>query len=82
MANPSPVTRKGKPNKATKELKDMIIGALNDVGGQEYLAARALDTPGPFLALIGKILPKEVNNNVDIVDKAALLKSLAESLPK
>jgi hypothetical protein len=82
MANPSPVTRKGRPNKATKELKEMILGALDDAGGQAYLAARALDTPGPFLALLGKILPKDVNNNVQIVDKAELLKNLAESLPK
>jgi hypothetical protein len=73
---------KGSGNKATKELKDMILGALDDAGGQSYLAARALDTPGPFLALIGKVLPKDVNNNVQIVDKAELLKNLAESLPK
>lgn len=58
-------SRKGIPNKVNKELKDMILGALNDAGGQEYLAARALDTPGPFLALVGKILPKDINAHVD-----------------
>ena len=73
---------KGSGNKVTKELKDMILAALDDVGGQSYLAARALDAPGPFLALLGKVLPKDVNNNVQIVDKAELLKNLAESLPK
>lgn len=64
MANPSPTSRKGVPNKVTKELKDMILGALEDAGGQEYLRQRALDTPGPFLALISKILPKNIDANI------------------
>lgn len=50
-------SRKGIPNKATKQLKDMILGALDDNGGQAYLAKQARDNPGPFLALIGKVLP-------------------------
>jgi hypothetical protein len=66
MANPSPVSRKGVPNKINKELKDMILGALNDAGGQRYLAERAIDTPGPFLALVGKILPKEIKADMDV----------------
>lgn len=50
----------GTPNKVTKELKDMILGALDDVGGQTYLAAQARDNPGAFLTLVGKVLPKEI----------------------
>jgi len=57
---------KGTPNKINAELKDMIIGALNDVGGQAYLARQANENPGPFLALVGKILPKEVKADVDM----------------
>ncbi len=49
--------KKGEPNKITRDLKEMILGALDDAGGREYLKARALDTPGPFLALVGKVLP-------------------------
>lgn len=52
--------KKGVPNKVTGELKDMILGALDGAGGIEYLKARAVDTPGPFLALVGKILPLQV----------------------
>lgn len=48
---------KGTPNKITKQLKDMILGALDDAGGQEYLKRQAEENPGPFLALIGKVLP-------------------------
>ena len=50
----------GVPNKVTGELKEMILTALAKAGGVEYLKARAVDTPGPFLALVGKILPMQV----------------------
>lgn len=52
--------KKGVQNKITRELKDMILSALDEAGGVEYLKARALDTPGPFLALVGKVLPMQV----------------------
>ena len=48
---------KGVPNKVTTELKTMILDALDKAGGVDYLKARAEDTPGPFLALVGKVLP-------------------------
>lgn len=53
-------SRKGKPNKATAELKDMILQAMDEVGGVEYLKAQALQNPGPFLSLLGKILPTQL----------------------
>lgn len=49
--------RKGVPNKTTKALKDMILGALDDNGGQAYLAAQAVENPSAFMQLIGKVLP-------------------------
>lgn len=57
--------RKGVPNKVTKELKDMILGALDDAGGQAYLAQQAIDNPGPFIALVGKVLPMSIKSQVD-----------------
>ena len=53
----------GVPNKLTGELKDMILSALAGAGGVDYLKARAVDTPGPFLALVGKVLPLQVTGN-------------------
>jgi hypothetical protein len=50
----------GTPNKVNADIKEMVLGALQDVGGRAYLAARALDTPGPFLTLVGKILPTQI----------------------
>lgn len=49
--------KKGVPNKVTKQLKEMILGALDDAGGQAYLKRQAEENPGPFMALVGKVLP-------------------------
>lgn len=53
---------KGVTNKMTVDLKNMILEALNNVGGAEYLEARANDprTAAAFLGLVGKVLPMTV----------------------
>ncbi len=55
-------SRKGIPNKATAQLKDMILKALDGAGGVEYLERRANDprTAAAFLGLVGKVLPMQV----------------------
>ena len=53
---------KGMPNKVTKELKEMILGALDDAGGQEYLARQAEENPNAFLTLVGKVLPLSIKS--------------------
>lgn len=60
-------SRKGVPNKATKQLKDMILGALDSAGGVEYLTKRANDprTAAAFLGLVGKVLPMTVAGDPD-----------------
>lgn len=52
--------KKGVTNGDTAKLRLLILGALDQVGGQDYLARQAEENPGPFMALIGKVLPKEV----------------------
>jgi hypothetical protein len=54
---------KGSTNKATKALKEMILGALDDAGGQDYLRRQSAENPTAFLTLIGKVLPSEINAN-------------------
>ena len=54
---------KGVPNKANKALKEMILGALEDAGGQKYLLNQALNNSNSFLALIGKVLPSEIQSH-------------------
>lgn len=45
------------PNKATKALKDMILGALDAKGGQAWIEQQMDEQPVAFMALIGKVLP-------------------------
>lgn len=47
----------GSKNKLPAQLKEMILTALDKAGGAKYLEAQAKDNPGPFLALLGKVLP-------------------------
>lgn len=65
MANmnmpPGPGRPKGVPNKVTSELKQMIMGALDEAGGKEYLVQQAKDNPTAFMTLIGKYIPSDVN---------------------
>jgi hypothetical protein len=51
---------KGTPNKTTKELKDIILNALDGAGGQTYLETVAKSHPAAFLSLVGKVLPLQV----------------------
>lgn len=56
---------KGVPNKVTKAVKEMILGALDDAGGQAYLAKQAEENPAAFMTLIGKVLPLQVDANLN-----------------
>ena len=51
---------KGVPNKITADLKAMILGALDDAGGQDYLSAQATSNPTAFMSLLGKVLPTTI----------------------
>jgi len=52
--------QKGSGNTLHKELKEMILGALGDVGGQAYLVEQARENPTAFLGLVSKLLPRDV----------------------
>lgn len=55
--------QKGTPNKTTALLKDAILKAATGAGGGDmaaYLQQQAKDNPGPFMALLGKVLPMQV----------------------
>lgn len=47
----------GVPNKITRTLKDMILGSLDRVGGEEYLAKLAIENSSAYASLLGKVLP-------------------------
>lgn len=62
-----PAAGKGRPagslNKTTALLKDAILKAATDAGNGDmaaYLQAQAIANPGPFMSLLGKVLPMQV----------------------
>lgn len=57
--------KKGTPNKMTAALKDMILTALDNAGGVDYLVAQSRDNPTAFLSLVGKVLPMTVAGSGD-----------------
>lgn len=52
--------KKGTPNKVTADLREMVFGALERVGGIDYLARQAEENPSAFIPLLGKAMPKEL----------------------
>jgi hypothetical protein len=55
---------KGSQNKTTTLLKDAILKAADQAGGKDglvgYLRIQAAENPGPFMSLLGKVLPTQV----------------------
>lgn len=51
----------GTPNKLTGAVRELILAALEGVGGQAYLERQAEQNPAAFLTLLGKVLPLQVN---------------------
>jgi len=60
---------KGVPNKSTALLKDAILRAAEKAGGPDgmvgYLTEQAEKNPGPFMALLGKVLPMQIAGDDD-----------------
>ena len=69
--NPKTGGRKcGIPNKTTALLKDAILEAAQQAGGDTdglvaYLKKQAEEKPGPFMGLLGKVLPLQPVGSVD-----------------
>ena len=63
---PGPGRKPGIPNKANGLLKDAIIQAAEAAGGEggmvAYLTKQANTHPAAFLALIGRVLPLQVQD--------------------
>lgn len=51
---------KGSLDKGNALIREMVAQALDQAGGVEYLSRIAETHPGPFLGLVGKVLPIQV----------------------
>jgi hypothetical protein len=60
--------QKGTPNRVHALLKDALLEAATLEGGKgglvAYLRKQARDNPAPFLALLVKVLPLQINGKV------------------
>ena len=52
--------KKGVPNKTTTAVKEMILAALDQAGGINYLVEQSQTNPSAFMTLVGKVLPLQV----------------------
>ena len=64
---------KGTPNKTTAILKDAILMAGTNAGNKigsnglvSYLEAQAEANPGPFMSLLGKVLPLQIAGSLSL----------------
>lgn len=57
--------KKGSANKITRDLRAMIVGALDKAGGRAYLVRQSKANPAAFMSLVSRCVPKEVNMQVD-----------------
>lgn len=55
----------GVPNKISGDVKAMILGALEEKGGKDYLVEQADKNPTAFLTLVGKVLPMTVAGDAE-----------------
>lgn len=70
---------KGSANKVQADVKAMILGALEQAGGQEYLAEQAEANPAAFMGLVGKVLPKDVRAEVSGAIELVLAEKLKQA---
>ena len=72
--------KKGSLNKTTALLKDAILMAARKAGSDnpdkpdkdgliKYLQKQAIDNPTPFMGLLGKTLPKDLNVTVNQLEE-------------
>ena len=64
--------RKGVANQTTAKVKEAILSAFEQVGGEAYLVKVANDDPKTFCALLARLLPTEM--------KAQISDSASESI--
>ncbi|MGV8955019.1 MAG: hypothetical protein ACOH2M_28235 [Cypionkella sp.] len=73
---------KGTPNKTTALIKDAIIKAAEAAGGNGgmvgYLTLQAHENPGPFMALLGKVLPTQVAGDPDAPIVVAITRQIVD----
>lgn len=64
-ARPGAGRPKGSIDKGNALIREMIVQALDEAGGVQYLVETAKSHQAAFLALIGKVMPVQVEGSED-----------------
>lgn len=64
--------QKGTPNKVNTDIKNIVIQALNEIGGVSYLKVQSELNPVAFMGLVGKVLPLQIKNDVNLAGKMVI----------
>jgi hypothetical protein len=63
---PNAGRKQGSRNKLTQGIKEAIEGAFTELGGKDWLVKVAKSDPAVFCALLGKLLPKQLEHSGDL----------------
>jgi hypothetical protein len=56
--------KSGQCNGDISKIRQLVVMALDEAGGVKYLTAQAKENPAAFLALLGKVIPKEIDAKI------------------
>jgi hypothetical protein len=77
----NPGKPRGAVNKVGRDLREMVRVALDEAGGVEYLVKQAHANPTAFLALVGRLIPKDVKVAGDLqVDHRAAVAEAVQTM--
>ena len=57
-------SRRGTPTKVTQAVEDAVQTAFDEVGGADYLVQVAREDHKTFCALLGRVIPTQVNATI------------------
>ena len=69
----------GAENKITRDVKEMVLTALSEAGGVDYLKKISLENPTAFVSLIGRIIPTESKVDMNVKGLAKILSELGRN---
>lgn len=65
ITTPPPPSVPGRKNKIHGKAKQLVLEALDEVGGKDWLVALAHEEPKAFASLIQKLVPQEIAAKID-----------------
>ena len=57
---------RGAQNVMTKTVKEMLLGALDELGGQQWLIEQAKTEPRAFMTLLARLIPAETAGSLEV----------------